>query len=442
MYIVASITAILLVHETKGHANDICSIGRDGSNTLINGNWTYQGIDEYSKRFWYSECHDAKLIWGQQYNLNYNFYIITPQDATGLYSYCSLDDTDPENCDSSWYVYDPDNGWQIDADFVVQLCSYYTQQSSCINSTYLNSLNIDPTTGYCIDNAQYQPQLNGNWEYQGCDDGLPYFQLQLQDSNINSSSNSSSDEKYIYYNWCYSYWLVGSDITSLTVNGYCATWDFIDCNNNLYQYDTNSGSFQLDTIVEIEHCTPAPTESPSTPPTQFPTHPSLFPTQSPSNSPTDPSSVPTASPTYPTLFPTSIPTATPTETTLSPTLLPTSVPTPIPTTIPTTLPTTLPTHMPTLSTTTLTTLTTADHDTTIATSTSIGNEQDSTSTTPENTDDFGNNQQSSNTNLFNDLTGSMLSSCCVACFICFAFFWYKKEIFFYLCAFCLMNDDT
>ena len=304
------VALISLVIDANGHVLDLCSIGRDGSNTILNGNWSYKGTDSFGKEEWYAECDDVKIVWGQQFNSGYNFYMMAPKNGTGFYAYCNLADTAPDACDAQWFVYDSTAGWEIDADFVIELCSYYTGQSNCVDYSYLTSLSIDPTTAYCIDNAQYQTQFNGNWEYAGCDEGLPYYQLQESSSTV-----------YIYYDWCFSWWLVGPDITSTSVFGYCATWDFIDCNNNLYELD--STQFQLDSSVEIDLCTPRPTDSPSPQPTRSPVDPTSFPSDSPSPAPTDPSTSPTIAPSDPTSSPTEIPTYKPSN---NPTALPTSMP--------------------------------------------------------------------------------------------------------------------
>ena len=293
-----TISTSLLVIDVTSHDNDLCAIGRDRTNQLINGNWSYQGIDTTytNKAWWQSECFDTDLVWGTKYNSAYTFYIMVERNTTSLsyYAYCSDNNVDPWDC-AHWWVYNGTHP-ELDSDFIIEKCSYYTEQSDCIDSSYLTSLGIDATSAYCVDNSQYtQISIDGVWEYQACDAGLPYYHRTIYGINY-----------YLHFDWCPAYWFIGADISTTSTIAYCRRWNLIDCNNNLREY--NGTGFQTNTVAQIDLCTQYPTQMPSNPtssPTDNPTPAPTDPTPAPTNHPSPkPISLPSGIPTYPTPSPT------------------------------------------------------------------------------------------------------------------------------------------
>ena len=345
---IGSLLASFLINDCRANANDLCAIGHPDFNTIVNGNYTYMGTDpdNYGKKYWYRSCADIAVEWGKKYSTSKNYYILKEKNTTGQYGYCSLDDTEPDDCDGYWMIWDGTQ-YNLDSDFTFNLCSTYTvmfaktllffvqkrfsfpffktntkqnktiqSQTECMDSDYLDTLPFTRTNKWCVTDVAFNPSIvNGTYKRIGCDEGVPYYELQPSGSGF-----------YLHFDWCYAYWLLGSEISSTSVSAFCNDWEFSSCtgsDNGLYEYTvTDAGpppvyGFKQDTALTITSCgdpTAAPTDKPTTFPTQPTITPSIVPTEAPA----------TPNPTAPTLGPSELPT-------LEPSYLPSAYPTKYPT---------------------------------------------------------------------------------------------------------------
>lgn len=160
-------------------------------------------------------------------------------------------------------------------------------QPDCFDDTYLTSIGLRDADAYCIINPEHRDDINGSYGYVGCDAGLPYYQLDYP----------GTPDIFLHFDWCFAWWLIGEDITTISVYAYCSAWDILDCTNDLQEYVPLSSGFVQDTSVTINQCTPRPTTSPTNMPTNMPVDPTTSPSLRPSNMPTIPTVIPTSIPT-------------------------------------------------------------------------------------------------------------------------------------------------
>ena len=134
------------------HQYDLCGIGRTGTNHLINGNFTYQGLDSSNSNqsWWVSTCNNVSLEWAGKWNSAYSFYLLkVPGSQFVIYGYCSEHDVLPQDC-QNWYIYNATH-FANDHAFSIRNCSYYTVSSMqyCKNNhfyLFFLRFEIDSTT--------------------------------------------------------------------------------------------------------------------------------------------------------------------------------------------------------------------------------------------------------------------------------------------------------
>ena len=114
--------------------NDLCAIGHaDDTNALVNGNFTYKGIDttNSNKPYWFHECFNVAIEWSEKYVSGYNFYILKQQDAVAFYGFCLITNANPYDCDGYWYIWDGAQFLNVPT-FTVNYCSYYLVKYICV----------------------------------------------------------------------------------------------------------------------------------------------------------------------------------------------------------------------------------------------------------------------------------------------------------------------
>ena len=265
--LVACLVELSLVNS---HWRDLCVIGRDGVNDDINGNYTYMGHDpdNQDREYWYHTTKDIAIEWAYKY-FGSSIYVFKRKDVAAYYGYCSIGTSAAIDCTGHWYVWGG-SSWELEFYLHVERCFWYWEDHpNCNNESYIDFLGIDHTNAYCIDGATVNSDINGNYEWVGCDDGLPYYEL------VNYNGGSGNDNYYLHFDWTEADWLISDDITSTiddttSTIAYCDSWDFIDCDFDLYEND-GAGSYTIDTDTNLELCTPAPSEAP----TAFPTAPTV-----------------------------------------------------------------------------------------------------------------------------------------------------------------------
>ena len=255
LFFATLLASFVLISKTQAGSLDLCSIGRDGLNTgLLNGNWTFMGYDSTNNNtaFWYHECYNVALEWGVKYlGAGNEFYVIKPQDSVTYYGYCGFTYTYPFGCGGAWYLWDG-SSFTLDDQWLVAYCSAFTTVTDCNNVDYVNkTLNMPVSDEFCFENASVRTDIEGKYTYTGCDEGVPYYQ------------HTSTIDYYLHFDWCSATWLIGSDIATTTVYSYCASYNILNCDNNLISYD--GSGFTADTQVDVGTCQPtsAPTSVPT-----------------------------------------------------------------------------------------------------------------------------------------------------------------------------------
>ena len=121
-------------------------------------------------------------------------------------------------------------------------------QSDCNNKDYLSSINLDQVNKYCISNA-YWSSIDGIYEYDGCDDGLPYYTLK---------NGISGCEIRLTFDWETGYWMI-KDL-SKTLFDYpialCVSSNIEDCSQYLFELkdDGTEEDYFKNEYVEIYQC--------------------------------------------------------------------------------------------------------------------------------------------------------------------------------------------
>ena len=115
------------------NVNNLCAIGHNDLNTLINGKYVYQGIDSSNsdKGYWYQAERDIAIEWGNKYYGSHVFYI-KETDSTDSYGHCTEYSDNPENClqwtiwNGSHYVADPIFSVSLCSDYDVCVCLFFS----------------------------------------------------------------------------------------------------------------------------------------------------------------------------------------------------------------------------------------------------------------------------------------------------------------------------
>lgn len=229
------------------HKNDLCAIGRSGNNGgILNSNFTYMGLDanNSNKPYWFSECYDVAIEWGGGYCCWGNRYVLKSKHVVGYYGMCGLLNTNPFDCDGYWQIWDG-SAYTTDPIFTIRNCSYYTNQndSQCNDETYLLSMGLQAPAleTYCVSNSTLRTDINGVYEYKGCDLGLPYYKH--TDATL-----------YIHFDWCYGYWAIGYDYTSIILISYCYSYDFQNCDGNLQEWVDSSWQLDDGAVISADTC--------------------------------------------------------------------------------------------------------------------------------------------------------------------------------------------
>lgn len=129
MFICILVTVKVMIKTCPCHKDDICGIGRIGSNSLINGNFTYQGIDSSNQNrpYWFHVFWDVSIEYAfKYYGTGHNYYVLKPKNSNdSRYGYCNINNNDAYYCDHNWMIFTGEE-YQLDEDFVLHYCSYFT----------------------------------------------------------------------------------------------------------------------------------------------------------------------------------------------------------------------------------------------------------------------------------------------------------------------------
>ena len=125
-----------------GHVLDLCGIGRDGTNQILNSNFTYQGTPtsgpNAGKPYWYSSCWDVALEWGVAYGVGDNYVFKTKgKKEVSFYAKCDSGN-DADLCSFGWSIYESSVlGYVLDTQYQLTYCVEFTVRVNYIYTVYI-----------------------------------------------------------------------------------------------------------------------------------------------------------------------------------------------------------------------------------------------------------------------------------------------------------------